>query len=93
MSDLLRAVRQWLPYHVYRFIGGPFDGQDIEVRLIETELGSIAPDVWNIAEPLPPPVISDGPVDAYTEMVPVHRYRFVPDAGRINVGHYRWIAP
>lgn len=92
MRDVVEAMRAWLPHPVYRFSGGPFDGQRLTVTLYETAGGMAAPEVWNLADPPSPPQPSAKPSTlAIDVVVQVHRYRFVHRPGSINEGHYEYM--
>jgi hypothetical protein len=92
-SIMLSAFERWLPYPVYKFVGGPFDGQSRAVRLIETANGMIAPPVWNVSEEITPPTVAeiaepmvfDAPVQSFA-------YRFVATNLAHNAGHYEFVS-
>lgn len=89
---MLDAVRDWLPYPVYRFRGGPVDGDERTVRLIETEHGYVAPEYWQVASPSPARMPPTAPGD---ERMTVSVYRFEPlriDGRRSqNRGFYEFV--
>jgi hypothetical protein len=89
MTDIVDAFERWLPYPVYRFVGGPMDGKELTVSLIETSYGYIAPPVWEVYE-TPPADFSIGAV-ANNIVVSVHRYRFVSANPAGNIGHYEHV--
>jgi hypothetical protein len=90
--DVVDAMQRWLPYPKFRFVGGAYDGQSLVVEMIRTERGMIAPEVWNIMEPLPPPDYSTRGLVADT-VVKALQYRFIRTPGTFNGGYYELAAP
>lgn len=94
-SRMFEALERWLPYPVYRFVGGPADGESRTVRLVETEAGMRAPEFVQVGQ-LPPVTITPksqsmtlAECDAF---MTVHNYRFVPTNRAHNAGHYEFVA-
>lgn len=82
-GELVRAMQDWLPYPVYRFVGGPYDGKDLKVDMAKSDNGYTAPEIWRLKPPLPKDF---GPNDAFVPCT----YRFVCAGGHRNNGHYEF---
>jgi hypothetical protein len=94
VMNIVEAFEAWLPYPVYEFRGGPFDGRRITVNLIRTDEGYIAPEVWWVH--LPIERIDFGVNEVTNAKVRVVSYRFVAlyVHGRrsMNQGYYEFIS-
>lgn len=94
MRDIAASLDAFLPYPVYEFKGGPIDGQQVKVDLIDLgDLGYAAPDLWNVRAELPsllpqPNLPGSIPVNS---RVLVATYRFVRTRGR-NIGFYEYVS-
>lgn len=86
----MKAMRDWLPYPVYEFRGGPVDGEYRTVRLYETHRGMAPPPYYRVSGDttyrLPPP--APGAVSART-VYTVHDYKFIPTTN-FNEGYYEY---
>lgn len=88
--SLLDTFKDWLPYPVYDFRGGPGDPVRRAVTLIETSRGMGPPPYWRVAPR--PPIDFSLPIEPMQneQVVPVWTYQFVP-LGRWNEGYYRYL--
>jgi hypothetical protein len=85
---LVDTFARWLPRPVYRFVGGPADGKNLAVTLVETARGLVAPEALAVAEPefSEVSVSADG---AFKAECRIYAYRFVPSRRfGMNRGHY-----
>lgn len=90
MKHPLDIGRAWLPHPDFSFHGGPADGRNLTVDLIETDRGMIPPDIWRVCVP-PKAALKIGGSGPCMASAEIHEYRFVAAHGSINVGHYEWI--
>lgn len=94
-SQLFDALSRWLPYPVYEFRGGPIDGQQRKVTLVECDNGMAAPELWRVQVPTVRfefgPTLRNPSYLAVVEGVEtIATYRFVPVT--MNTGFYEFVS-
>jgi hypothetical protein len=77
----------------YEFRGGPFDGTWHTVDLMETNRGLEPAEIRTLYETPSPTVRALDVVAPVNITVQTYQYKFVPDDGCINQGHYSFCEP